>query len=184
MPRRCRGIASPRVGLLNIGAEEEKGDTLRHETFALLTKAHQEGRINFIGNIEANDVMLGGADVVVADGFTGNVMLKTVEGTAKFLMKELKGVFMTSTKTKLAAAMVKGDLGPSSARPTPARWAVRRFWGSPGRHQGPRRLGCHRHQKCRPAGQGIRRKRLHPGDRGQHRPYACAAPGVKNLICY
>ena len=96
------------MGLLNIGAEEEKGDTLRHEAYALLTQASEAGRIRFIGNIEANDVMMGGADVVVADGFTGNVMLKGLEGTAKFLLKELKKVFLSSTKTKLAAAMVKG----------------------------------------------------------------------------
>ena len=99
------------MGLLNIGAEEEKGDTLRHEAYALLTQASEAGRIRFIGNIEANDVMMGGADVVVADGFTGNVMLKSLEGTAKFLLKELKKVFLSSTKTKLAAAMVKGELG-------------------------------------------------------------------------
>lgn len=127
--QKVRGIASPRVGLLNIGAENEKGDTLRHETFALLTKAHEEGRINFIGNIEANDVMLGGADVAVADGFTGNVMLKTVEGTAKFLMKELKGVFMTSTKTKLAAAMVKGDLGTLKQKADPGEIGGTPFLG-------------------------------------------------------
>ena len=87
--KRVLGIESPRVGLLNIGAEEEKGDTLRHEAYALLTQASEAGRIRFIGNIEANDVMMGGADVVVADGFTGNVMLKGLEGTAKFLLKEL-----------------------------------------------------------------------------------------------
>ena len=109
--KRVLGIESPRVGLLNIGAEEEKGDTLRHEAYALLTQASEAGRIRFIGNIEANDVMMGGADVVVADGFTGNVMLKGLEGTAKFLLKELKKVFLSSTKTKLAAAMVKGELG-------------------------------------------------------------------------
>jgi glycerol-3-phosphate acyltransferase PlsX len=98
------------VGLLNIGAESEKGDELRHEAFQLLQEAGDQGRIRFIGNIEANDVLMGGADVVVADGFTGNVMLKTLEGTAKFLMKELKGVFLTNTRTKLAAGLVKGEL--------------------------------------------------------------------------
>lgn len=59
--KRVLGIESPRVGLLNIGAEEEKGDTLRHEAYALLTQASEAGRIRFIGNIEANDVMMGGA---------------------------------------------------------------------------------------------------------------------------
>ena len=109
--RKVMGIENPRVGLLNIGAEEEKGDALRHEVFPLLKAAGDAGRINFVGNIEATDAMMGGADVVVADGFAGNVMLKTMEGTAKFLLKELKGVFLTNAKTKVAAALVKGNLG-------------------------------------------------------------------------
>lgn len=104
------GMENPRVALLNIGAEEEKGDDLRHEAYALLKEAGDVGRIHFIGNIEANDAMLGGADVIVADGFTGNIMLKSVEGVGKFLLKELKKMFLSSTKTKLAAGLVKGDL--------------------------------------------------------------------------
>ena len=79
--KRVLGVEKPRVALLNIGAEEEKGDALRHETYALLQAASEEGRLHFTGNIEASDVMMGGADVVVADGFTGNVMLKSLEGT-------------------------------------------------------------------------------------------------------
>jgi len=98
--QRVMGIEKPRVGLLNIGAEEEKGDTLRHETYALLKEAGEAGRIHFIGNVEANEAMMGTADVIVTDGFTGNVMLKT-----------LKEMFLSSTKTKLAAGLVKGDLG-------------------------------------------------------------------------
>lgn len=109
--QRMMGLEKPRVGLLNIGAEAEKGDTLRQETHALLTKAGEAGRIHFIGNIEAGDAMLGGADVIVADGFSGNVLLKSIEGTAKFLLKELKKTFMTNSKTKLGALLVKGDLG-------------------------------------------------------------------------
>ena len=108
--KRVLGVEKPRVALLNIGAEEEKGDTLRHETYALLQAASEAGRLYFTGNIEASDVMMGGADVVVADGFTGNVMLKSLEGTGKFLLKELKKMFLSSTKTKLAAAMVKNDM--------------------------------------------------------------------------
>ena len=108
--KRVLGVEKPRVALLNIGAEEEKGDTLRHETYALLQAAGEAGRLHFIGNIEASDVMMGGADVVVADGFSGNVMLKSLEGTGKFLLKELKKMFLSSTKTKLAAAMVKSDM--------------------------------------------------------------------------
>ena len=108
--KRVLGVEKPRVALLNIGAEEEKGDTLRHETYALLQAASAAGRLRFTGNIEASDVMMGGADVVVADGFTGNVMLKSLEGTGKFLLKELKKMFLSSTKTKLAAALVKSDM--------------------------------------------------------------------------
>ena len=108
--KRVLGVERPRVALLNIGAEAEKGDGLRQEARALLTQAAEAGRLNFVGNLEASDAMLGGADVLVADGFTGNVMLKSLEGTAKFLLKELKKVFLSSMKTKIAAGLVKGDL--------------------------------------------------------------------------
>jgi len=108
--KRVMGLESPRVGLLNIGAEEEKGDDLRLQTYALLREAGEAGRLNFIGNIEASDAMMGGADVIVADGFSGNVLLKGVEGAGKFMIKELKAVFLSSTKTKLAAALVKSNM--------------------------------------------------------------------------
>lgn len=108
--KRVCGVEKPRVGLLNIGAEASKGDTLRHETYALLKEAGDAGRINFIGNIESNDAMLGGADVIVADGFSGNILLKSVEGTAKFMLKELKKVFYANTKTKIGAMLIKKDL--------------------------------------------------------------------------
>ena len=104
------GIPEPRVGLLNIGTEETKGTALQKETFALLTEAHREGRLNFIGNVEAREAMSGAVDVLVTDGFTGNVLLKTVEGTARAMMKELKSIFYKSTKNKLAAAALKKDL--------------------------------------------------------------------------
>ena len=108
--QRVCGVEKPRVGLLNIGAEEEKGDDLRHEAYALLQEAADQGQIHFIGNVESNDAMMGAADVIVADGFTGNIMLKTMEGTAKFLLRELKKTMTASTKNKLAAGMLKGDL--------------------------------------------------------------------------
>ena len=104
------GVSSPRVGLLNIGAEAEKGDDLRHGAYALLEAADKAGRLRFTGCIEANDAMMGGADVVVADGFSGNILLKGMEGTAKFLLAELKKMFLSGTKTKIAAALVKSDL--------------------------------------------------------------------------
>lgn len=109
--QKVMGIDRPRVGLLNIGAEPEKGDALRHEAYAVLDQAGQAGRIHFIGNLEASDAMLGKADVIVSDGFTGNVMLKSLEGTAKLMSHELKKVFLSSTKTKLAAMMIKEQMG-------------------------------------------------------------------------
>jgi glycerol-3-phosphate acyltransferase PlsX len=108
--RRVMGLESPRVALLNIGAESEKGDDLRRETYAALEAASQAGQLRFVGNIEASDAMLGGADVIVADGFSGNIMLKSLEGTAKFLSKELKSMFLASGKTKLAGLLVKEQM--------------------------------------------------------------------------
>ncbi len=103
------GIENPRVGLLNIGSEPEKGDTLRLETYTQLLAAHERGDINFIGNIEAKEAVLGGCDVIVADGFSGNVLLKTVEGTAKFMGGMLKSMFKTNIKTKLAYLLLKKE---------------------------------------------------------------------------
>ena len=108
--QRVMGIEKPRVGLLNIGAEEEKGDTLRHETYALLKEAGEAGRIHFIGNLEAGDAMMGGADVLVADGFTGNVILKLTEGVAKMLLGMLKQMFLANLGGKLAYLLLKGGV--------------------------------------------------------------------------
>ncbi|MBQ9662486.1 MAG: phosphate acyltransferase PlsX [Oscillospiraceae bacterium] len=108
--RKLMGIANPRVGLLNVGTEDTKGGELQHQAFALLRKAHEEGRINFVGNVEGTGVFSGAADVVVTDGFTGNVLLKSTEGVIKFMMHALKDVFYKSTKNKLAAAVLKSDL--------------------------------------------------------------------------
>lgn len=108
--KKLMGCERPRVGLLNVGTEDTKGGELQHQSFALLKKAHEEGRINFVGNVEGTGVFAGGVDVVVTDGFTGNVLLKTTEGVIKYMMKQLKGVFYKNLKTKLAAAALKGDL--------------------------------------------------------------------------
>ncbi|MDO4173274.1 MAG: phosphate acyltransferase PlsX [Eubacteriales bacterium] len=105
------GIQKPRVGLVNNGAEDTKGDTLRKETYAMLQAAGDAGRINFIGNVEGSDVPKGACDVAVTDGFTGNVMLKTVEGVAGFLMGELKNMFLTNTRTKLSYLLLKPAMG-------------------------------------------------------------------------
>ena len=108
--KKIMGCPEPRVGLLNVGTEDTKGDELRHEAFRLLKEADAEGRIRFIGNVEGTGVFSGNVDVVVSDGFTGNVLLKTCEGVIKYMMKSLKGVFYASTKNKLAAAVIKKDL--------------------------------------------------------------------------
>lgn len=108
--KKLMGCDDPRVGLLNVGTEESKGGELQHQTFALLKQAHEEGRINFIGNVEGTGVFDGSVDVVVTDGFTGNVLLKGTEGVIKYMMQALKGVFYKSTKNKLAAAVLKSDL--------------------------------------------------------------------------
>ncbi len=108
--KKLMGCASPRVGLLNVGTEDTKGGELQHQAFALLKQANDEGRIRFIGNVEGTGVFDGSVDVVVTDGFTGNVLLKGVEGVIKYMMKSLKGVFYKSTVNKLAAGVLKKDL--------------------------------------------------------------------------
>ena len=95
------GVENPRIGLLNIGAEESKGDTLRRETYQKLKEAGEAGHFNFTGNIEAKEAMLGECDV----------MLKSIEGTGKLLSIKLKEMLMHSTGTKLAALLLKGQLG-------------------------------------------------------------------------
>ena len=104
------GVEKPRVGLLNIGTEDTKGDRLRQETYQALKEAGDGGHLNFIGNIEAKEAIKGGCDVVVTDGFSGNVMLKTIEGVGSFMSGELKRMFLKSLKTKAAAALVKDGL--------------------------------------------------------------------------
>lgn len=101
------GIKKPRVALANVGTEDHKGGELQHQAFALL----KESNLNFIGNIEARDISNDGADVVVADGFTGNIILKMFEGVAMMMMGKFKEIFSSSTKNKLAAAMIIKDLG-------------------------------------------------------------------------
>ncbi|WP_042356278.1 phosphate acyltransferase PlsX [Bacillus rubiinfantis] len=103
---KVRGIAAPRVGLLNIGTEEKKGNDLTKQAYGLLKTAN----LNFIGNVEARDLLDGVADVVVTDGFTGNMVLKTIEGTALGMFKMLKSTLMSSFKSKLAAAVLKPNL--------------------------------------------------------------------------
>ncbi len=106
----AKGVEDPKVGLLNIGAEETKGNPLYKEAHQLLKRASEEGRINFIGNVEAREVMNGVCDVLVADGFTGNVLLKSIEGMGIFFMGALKDMFTKSFLSKMAYLVLKKDL--------------------------------------------------------------------------
>lgn len=99
----AQGKENPTVALLNNGTEECKGDSLHKEAYRLLKAAGEQGVLNFIGNIEARDVPNGGADVVVADGFSGNVLLKSIEGTAYFMSGLIKEMFTRNLKAKIGA---------------------------------------------------------------------------------
>ena len=104
------GRPEPRVGLLNIGAEEGKGTDLQKQAYALLKAAEAEGRLHFTGNVEARDAVLGAVDVIVCDGYSGNIFLKTLEGTALYLSKQMKGMFKKNPLTKFAALLVSGGI--------------------------------------------------------------------------
>ncbi|HEL0690189.1 TPA: phosphate acyltransferase PlsX [Streptococcus equi subsp. zooepidemicus] len=106
--KHVRGIAKPRIGLLNNGTEATKGDSLRKEVYGRLAS---DSSLQFIGNVEARDLMSGVADVVVADGFTGNAVLKSIEGTAMSIMGQLKSAIAAGgVKAKLGALLLKGSL--------------------------------------------------------------------------
>lgn len=106
--KNVRGVEKPRIALLSNGAEESKGSPAVKEAHVLLSAL--EG-INFVGNIESRDILAGGADVVVADGFTGNAVLKAIEGTAGILMKQIKSAIMGgSFTTKIGGALIKKPL--------------------------------------------------------------------------
>lgn len=104
------GVEKPRVGLLNIGAEPEKGTDLQRETYARLQAAAEEGALHFVGNIEAKEAIKGECDVIVTDGFSGNVLLKGIEGVGSFAVHTLKDIFGKNLKSKLAAALIMSDL--------------------------------------------------------------------------
>ena len=95
------GVENPRVGLLNIGTEDSKGTELQKQAYTLLKEASQQGLVNFVGNVEARDVPLGAVDVIVCDGFAGNVLLKSIEGTAMFMGSMMKKMFKKNVLSKL-----------------------------------------------------------------------------------
>ena len=127
--KRTLGIEKPRVGLLNIGAEDSKGTALQKETLGWLQKAGAEGHLHFIGNIEAKEAIKGGCDVIVTDGFTGNVMLKSMEGTGSYAGSALKAMFGKNLLTKLAAGLVMPGLKAFKAELDPNKVGGTAFIG-------------------------------------------------------
>ena len=103
---KVEGIENPKIGLLNIGVEDTKGDELRTEAYKLL----QEAPINFVGNIESREMPKGVCDAVIADGFTGNIALKLIEGTSITLFKMVKKALYKNILNKIAALILKKDL--------------------------------------------------------------------------
>lgn len=106
--KKVMNIESPKIALANIGTEKAKGDRLTVETYELLENSKLD--INFIGNIEARDILKGKAHIIVCDGFVGNILLKTLEGTVAEIMKGLKAELMSSTLSKLGGALIKPAL--------------------------------------------------------------------------
>ncbi len=101
------GVDNPRVAIANIGTEEEKGNALVKKTYPLLRDSKI---INFTGSIEARAIPFGKADVIVADGFVGNIIIKLYEGLSKMLLRELKGAFLSTVRSKIGAIMVKKSM--------------------------------------------------------------------------
>ncbi|NLP50595.1 phosphate acyltransferase PlsX [Bacillus sp. RO1] len=104
---KVRGVKAPRVGLLNVGTEDKKGNELAKSAFEFIKESNA---VHFIGNVEARDLLNGVADVVVTDGFTGNITLKAIEGTALSVFDMLKEALTSDLKSKLAAAVLKPKL--------------------------------------------------------------------------
>ena len=106
MEEKVMKVSNPKIGLANVGTEDHKGTELYRDTYKLL----RDSKLNFIGNVEGRDIPKGICDVVVCDGFAGNMILKTYEGVAITLMKKMKHMFTDSFKGKLAAGLVMKDL--------------------------------------------------------------------------
>ena len=127
--RQVLGLKSPRVGLLNIGAEDSKGTDLQKQTLARLREAAAAGHMNFIGNIEAKEAIKGGCDVIVTDGFSGNILLKSMEGVGSFAGTALKKMFKKNLLTKLAALAVMPGLNEFKGRLDPNKVGGTAFIG-------------------------------------------------------
>mgnify|MGYP000473540205 CR=1 FL=1 len=127
--QRVLGVDRPRVALLNIGTEDSKGTDLQKQTLALLRQAGERGDLHFIGNIEAKEAIKGGCDVIVTDGFSGNILLKTMEGVGSFAGHALGDIFRKNLLTKLAAAMVMPGLRAFKAQLDPNKVGGTAFIG-------------------------------------------------------
>ena len=127
--RRVLGVAKPRVALLNIGTEDSKGTDLQKQTLALLRQAGKRGDLHFIGNIEAKEAIKGGCDVIVTDGFSGNIMLKSIEGVGSLAGSALKTMFKKNLLTKLAALLVMPGLNAFKDRLDPNKVGGTAFIG-------------------------------------------------------
>lgn len=101
------GVENPKVGIVNIGAEEEKGNALVKETFPLLKETKE---INFVGSVEARDIPYGAVDVMVCEAFAGNIILKMFEGTGNVLISKIKEGLMSSLRSKIGAVLIKPAL--------------------------------------------------------------------------
>ena len=119
--RNALGLERPRVGLLNVGTEEHKGRAELKEAFGLMTEAQEPGEFDFVGFVEGTDLSSNRVDVIVTDGFTGNVALKTGEGTAKFAAEMMREAFTSSWLAKLGALLAMGALKRLSAKIDPRR---------------------------------------------------------------
>lgn len=127
--QRVLGVDRPRVALLNIGTEDSKGTDLQKQTLALLRQADKRGDLHFIGNIEAKEAIKGGCDVIVTDGFSGNIMLKSIEGVGSFAGSALKTMFKKNLLTKLAALLVMPGLNAFKDRLDPNKVGGTAFIG-------------------------------------------------------
>jgi glycerol-3-phosphate acyltransferase PlsX len=116
------GIERPTIGLLNVGTEDIKGNDVVKQTAKLLQADHARGVLNFHGNVEGNDIFKGTTDIVVCDGFVGNVTLKAVEGLARFVKDVMGTEFRRNALTMAGALLAKGALTAISNRLNPSRY--------------------------------------------------------------
>jgi glycerol-3-phosphate acyltransferase PlsX len=108
--KKAAGVENPKIALLNVGAEKAKGNELTKQTFVLLNKLKEAGQINFVGNAESGDTLSGKYDVIVTDGFTGNILLKAMEGVTKLLFSQIKQVLSKGIRSKIAGLLAGGKI--------------------------------------------------------------------------